>query len=197
MERSRSGWWAHPPSFNPGIGDPAFGQLYQWAYDSLVILQPDGTFAPNLAVEFGYTDDRNMRYEMVLREGVKFSDGTDLDADAVRTHLEYVRSQPSALAQLLARVESIEATGPLSLTIELSESDPGLTFAFGQAFVAGNVISPAAIASPEMLDLGTAGAGPYMLVPEESIPLRHLHLRTQPALLEPRSHPLGPKWCCG
>lgn len=159
-----------PPSFNPGIGDPAYGQLYQWAYDSLVILRPDGTFAPNLAVEFGYTDDRNMRYELTLRDGVKFSDGTTLDAEAVRTHLEYVRSQPSALAQMLGRVANVEVTGPLSLAIELSEPDPGLTFAFGQAFVVGNVISPAAIASPETLDLGTAGAGPYMLVPEESIP---------------------------
>ena len=159
-----------PPSLNPGIGDPAFGSVYQWAYDSLVVLQPDGRFAPNLAVEFGYTDDKNMRYEMTLREGVKFSDGTDLDAEAVKTYLDYVRSQPSALAQQLVRVANIDVTGPLSLTIELSESDPGLTFAFAQGFGGGNVISPAAIASPETLDLGTAGAGPYMLVPDESVP---------------------------
>ena len=159
-----------PPSLNPGIGDPAFNTIYQWAYDPLVILQPDGTFAPNLAVEFGYTDDRNMRYELTLRAGVKFSDGTDLDAEAVKSHLDYVRSQPTALAQQLARVANIDVTGPLSLVIELSESDPGLTFSFAQGFGGGNVISPKAIETPETLDLGTAGAGPYMLVPEESIP---------------------------
>ena len=104
--RWHSAWVAAPPSLNPGIGDPAFAALYQWAYDSLVILQPDGTFAPNLAVEFGYTDDRNMRYELTLREGVKFSDGTDLDAEALKGYFEYVRSQPTSLAQLLARVVS-------------------------------------------------------------------------------------------
>ena len=164
------GTYGAPPSLNPGIGDPAFGSIYQWAYDPLVILQPDGTFAPNLAVEFGYTDDKNTRYELTLREGVKFSDGTSLDAEAVKTHLDYVRSQPTALAQLLVRVANIEATGPLSLEIELIESDPGLTFAFAQAFGVGNIISPAAIGSPEKLDLGTAGAGPYMLVPDESVP---------------------------
>ena len=159
-----------PPTLNPGIGDPAFGAVYQWAYDSLVILQPDGTFGPNLAVEFGYTDDRNQRYELTLREGVKFSDGTDLDAEAVKTYLDYVRSQPTAIAQMFARVTNVEVTGPLSLTIELGESDPGLSFVFAQGFGGGNVISPAALAAPETLDLGTAGAGPYMLVPEESLP---------------------------
>ena len=164
------GTYGAPPSLNPGIGDPAYSSFYHWAYDSLLILQPDGVFAPNLAMDFGYTDDKNMRYELTLREGVKFSDGTDLDAEAVKAHLDYVRSQPSALAQLLTRVANIEATGPLSLLIELSESDPGLNFAFAQGFGVGNVISPAALSSPETLDLGTAGAGPYMLVPDESIP---------------------------
>lgn len=161
---------AAPPSLNPGIGDPAYAALYQWAYDSLVILQPDGTYAPNLAVEFGYTDDQNMRYEVTLREGVKFSDGTDLDAEALKTYFEYVRSQPTSLAQLFASVADIEVTGPLSVALVLSAPDPGLTFGLAQGFGGGNVISPAALEAPETLDLGTAGAGPYMLVPDESTP---------------------------
>ncbi len=160
-----------PPSLNPGIGDPAFNSTYMWAYDSLVVLQPDGIFAPNLATDFGYTDDWNMRYELTLRPDVLFSDGAALDAEAVKGHLDYVRSQPTALAQLLARVSDVEVTGPLSVTIHLSEPDPGLTFAFAQGFGVGNVISPAALASPETLDFGTAGAGPYVLVAEESVPL--------------------------
>lgn len=164
------GTYGSPPTLNPGLGDPAFSSFYHWAYDPLLILQPDGVFAANLATEFGYTDDRNMRYELTLREGVKFSDGTDLDAEAVKTHLDYVRSQPTALAQLLTRVENVEVTGPLSVKIELSESDPGLNYAFAQGFGVGNIISPAAIAAPETLDLGTVGAGPYVLVPDESIP---------------------------
>ncbi|WP_419863597.1 ABC transporter substrate-binding protein [Candidatus Poriferisodalis sp.] len=159
-----------PPSLNPGIGDPAFGALYQWAYDSLVIMQPDGSFAPNLAVEFGYTDDQNMRYELTLREGVKFSDGTDLDAGALKTYLEYVRSQPTALAQALASVTDIEITGPRSVALVLSTPDPGMSFFFAQGSGVGNVISSAALETPETLDLGTAGAGPYMLVSEESTP---------------------------
>ena len=160
---------AIPPSLNPGIGDPAYNAVYQWAYDPLVFLQPDGTFAPGLAVEFGHTDDRNMRYELTLREGVKFSDGTDLDAEAVKGHFDYVRSQPTALAQQFARVEDITVTGPLSLVIELSEPDPGLTFNLAQGFGGGNIISPKGIESPETLDLGTAGAGPYILVAADSV----------------------------
>lgn len=159
-----------PPTLNPGIGDPAYAAMYQWAYDSLVVLQPDGSFAPNLAVEFGYSDDQNMRYELTLREGVTFSDGTDLDAEALKTYFEYVRSQPTAMAQLFASVAEIEVTGPLSVALVLSAPDPGMSFNFSQGFGGGNVISPAALEAPETLDLGTAGAGPYMLVPEESTP---------------------------
>ena len=82
---------ASPVSLNPGIGDPAFVAVFGWAYDPLIELLPDGTFGPSLAVEFGYVGDTNMRYELTLRDGVKFSDGTALDAAAVKTYLDYVR----------------------------------------------------------------------------------------------------------
>ena len=155
---------ASPPTLNPATGDPAYGSLYQWAYDPLIVMQPDGTFAPGLAEKWGYVGTGNKEYEITLRDGVKFSDGAVLDGQALKGFLDFERSQKAGTpAGLLASVDSVEVTGPLSVRLKLKQSDPGLTFAFAQAFGAGDVVSPKAIADPTSLDKGTAGAGPYML----------------------------------
>jgi peptide/nickel transport system substrate-binding protein len=160
---------AAPPSLNPALSDPAYNPVLQWAYDPLVVLQPDGEFGPGLAEEFGYVGEGNRTYELTLREGVQFSDGTDLDAEALKTYLDYLRAQPSSAGLLMINVESVEVVDPLTVRINLKASDPGLTFAFAQGFGAGNIASPDAVASPETLDTETAGAGPYMVDPERSV----------------------------
>ena len=159
---------AAPVSLNPGIGDPAFVAVYGWAYDPLIELLPDGTYGPSLAVDWGYVDDANQRYELTLRDGLKFSDGTDLDAAAVKTYLDYVRAQPTSAAAALVNVSNIEVIDELSVGIDLSTSDPGLTAMFSQSSPAAYIASPAAVADPTSLDFGSAGAGPYMFVPEDS-----------------------------
>ena len=181
---------AVPPSLNPAIGDPAYGLVYQWAYDPLVIMNGDGSYSPGLAEEFGYVGEGNQTYEITLREGVKFSDGADLDAEALKTYLDYGRSQTTGTTfTLLAGVESVEVTGPLSVRINLAVPDPGLTFYFAQAFGGGFVISPDAIADPASLDTTTAGAGPYMLDPAETVAGDHYTFVQNPNYWNPeRQH---------
>jgi peptide/nickel transport system substrate-binding protein len=155
---------AAPPTLNPATGDPAYGTTYQWAYDSLIVLQPDGSFAPGLATQWGYVGQGNTVYQLTLRSDVKFSDGTPLDAKAVKTYLDYERTQKiGSMAALLANVSDIQATGPLTVRIDLKTSDPSLTFNFAQGFGAGYIASPKAVASPTDLNKGTYGAGPYMI----------------------------------
>ena len=117
---------AAPPSLNPAVGDPAYGATYQWAYDPLVVMQPDGTFGPGLAVKFGYVAGSNNKvYEMTLRNGVKFSDGETLDAKAVKTYLDYLRAQKTgSLAPLLANVSTIDATGAHDRSYHAQEQRP-------------------------------------------------------------------------
>lgn len=160
---------AAPPTLNPATGDPSFNPIYQWAYEPLVVLEPDGSFSPGLATKFGYTDKKNKVYELTLREGVKFSDGTPLDAQAVKTFLEYEKKQTTTPGQLVASIGKIEVLSPMSLRLELNRSDPGLTFYFAQAFGAGNIASPKAVADPDSLTTTSAGAGPYMIDPGQSV----------------------------
>lgn len=162
-----------PNTLNPATGDPAYGSIYQWAYDPLVIMKGDGSFAPGLATKWGYTDG-NKAYELTLRDGVKFSDGTPLDAQAVKTYLDYERSQKTGSeSQLLISVASIDVTGPLTLRLNLATPDPNLTFDFAQGFGGGDIASPKAVANPSSLDTDTAGAGPYMLDKSNTVASDH------------------------
>lgn len=154
---------AAPPTMNPAFGDPAYNPLYQWAYESLVILEPDGSFSPGLATEFGYTDTDNKVYEITLRDGVKFSDGSVLDGEALKTYLEYERAQTSSAGLLLSSIDRIDVTSPMSVRLTLNRSDPGYDFYFAQAFGAGNIASPDAVNNPDSLNAGSAGAGQYMI----------------------------------
>lgn len=163
-----------PPSLNPVIGDPAYSSLLQWANDPLVVLNSEGEFEPGLAEEFGYVGGGNTVYEFTLREGLKFSDGTPLDAAAAKASLEYGKAQKTGTAPtLLASIASIETPGPLTVRLKLNRPDPTMTFNFAQAFGAGYLVSPKAIANPKSLDFGTAGTGPYMLDAANSVANDH------------------------
>jgi peptide/nickel transport system substrate-binding protein len=162
---------AAPPSLNPAISDPAYGSVLQWAYDPLVVMNAEGEFEPGLATEWGYVGEGNTTYEFTLREGLKFSDGTPLDAAAAKTYFEYAKAQKSGTAPtLLASIESIETPEPLKVRLNLNRPDPTMTFNFAQAFGGGYMASPKAIGDPKSLDFGTAGTGPYMLDVANSVP---------------------------
>lgn len=179
-----------PPSLNPAVGDPAYAPVYHWAYDPLVIMNGDGSFSPGLAEKFGYVGEGNQTYEVTLREGLKFSDGAALDAQALKENLDYTRSQTLGTATtLLAAVANVEVVDPLTVRLTLSRPDPGLTFYFAQAFGAGYPISPESLDEPATLDAATAGAGPYMLDPAETVAGDHYTFVKNPNYWNPeRQH---------
>jgi peptide/nickel transport system substrate-binding protein len=165
---------AAPPSLNPATGDPAYGSTYQWAYDPLVVTQPDGTIAAGLASKWGYVGEGNKIFELTLRGNAKFSDGTAVDASAVKTYLDYERSQKvGSEAALLSTVDSIAATGPLTVRITFKVSTPSFTSYISQGLAGGNIASPKAVAKPSSLDKNTFGAGPYKLDPSQTVASDH------------------------
>ena len=181
---------AVPPSLNPAVGDPAYAAVYHWAYDPLVVMNGDGTFSPGLAEKFGYVGEGNKAYELTLRDGLTFSDGATLDAQALKENLDYTRAQTLGTpATLLAAVENVEVTGPLTVRLTLSRPDPGLTFYFAQAFGAGYPISPESLDEPSTLDAATAGAGPYMLDAAQTVAGDHYTFVKNPKYWNPeRQH---------
>lgn len=65
-------------------------------FDTLVTLNSDGTFSPNLATEWDVSED-GTEWTFKLREGVKFHDGSDFTADdVVRTYTRLINNEYGA-----------------------------------------------------------------------------------------------------
>lgn len=161
----RIGTFYDQASFDPadaGAGHPI--QYMQPVYDSLVRLQPDGTPEPMLATAWEY-DEARTELTLTLRDDVTFSDGTELDADAVVANLERARVGSGSAAIALGSVSEVAADGEYTVTIGLTSPDPALVQNLGQE--AGFVASPAAIEAGSLVGTPT-GSGPYVLDEERS-----------------------------
>lgn len=109
------------------------------------------------------TPDDGTTWVLELREGVEFTDGTPLDAEAVIFNIErhIAPDSRSNAKALLAGIVSMEATSPLEVTFTLSEPDGSFPLTFTGSTPAGVVGSPAALADPEAFNKNPIGAGPF------------------------------------
>ncbi|TQM01929.1 ABC transporter substrate-binding protein [Pseudonocardia kunmingensis] len=129
-------------------------------YDTLLRTDENGEFVPGLATEWDLSED-GRTLELTLREGVQFSDGAPMDAEAVRASLEHARDPSASTAGDIDVIETVEALDPTRLRLTMSE--PGAHVLGALATEAGMVISPNALAAPD-LARQPVGAGPYRLV---------------------------------
>lgn len=157
-----------PSSLDPADMNQAANQFAMPAYDSLIFETPGGELKPGLATKWGYTDDENRVFELTLREGVTFSDGEKLTAEGVVEFFKYFTAGSSNMANLLSG-GTFEAIDEVTVRMSWDESHPLVAESLTQRFLGGMVISPQALANPDALATTTAGAGPYALVPAETI----------------------------
>lgn len=111
------------------------------------------------------TADSGKTFEMRLREGLTFSDGTPLDASAVKFNWDRVKD-PATGSQSLreaALIASTEAVDPRTLKITLVSPVP----LYAQAVVASSlnwIASPKALqAGGQVFNAAPVGAGPFTL----------------------------------
>src|SRR5690349_19393935 len=79
-----------PQSLNPGADGNGGQNIVQWlSYEPLIRANSDGTFSAGLASSWKYVGTGNKQFEMTIRSGAKFSDGTAVDAAAVAASLNY------------------------------------------------------------------------------------------------------------
>lgn len=133
-------------------------QLQQAAYDSLIHLNPDGSFSPGLAAEWEYLDPTT--FVFTLRDNVTFSDGTPVNADAVKANLDYFLETPGPRTSQLADVSDVESDGDMTVTVNLSQPNSVLPLVFSMAM--GMMASPTARDAGELVTT-PVGAGPYLL----------------------------------
>ncbi|WP_166459330.1 ABC transporter substrate-binding protein [Amycolatopsis pithecellobii] len=161
-----------PNSLDPGTFNQAFEWFFDLAYEPLIYWDASGKAAPGLAQSWGYVGEGNRTFEIVLRPGAKFSDGTDVTAESVKASIEYTRTAGGGAATRWSD-KTITVTGPLTLRIEAKNPDPMLDRELSQNFAGSHIISAAGLKDPKQLGTTTAGAGPYVLVPGDTVASDH------------------------
>ncbi len=139
--------------------------LYKMVYDGLVEDGGEGKILPQLATSWDISPD-GKTYTFKLRQGVKFSDGTDFNAAAVIFNLQrWVNNDRHAILTAV-NVESMEAVDDYTVKIVFKNgSYPILTELTYPRPV--RFLSPASIAKGEGKDGGQftkpVGTGPWMV----------------------------------
>ena len=128
-------------------------------YETLLFRAADGTLQPRLATEWTPVDDTT--WEFKLREGVKFSDGTPFNAEAVKFSLERL-ADPATKgpgAFIVNMIEEITVVDDTTVRIKTSTHFAPLLAHLSHPVTA--IVSPKAAEGD--LSKNPAGTGPFLL----------------------------------
>ena len=155
-----------PRSLDPAQLDGG-AQAYVWGliYDSLLYRDNAGELQPNAAESWEYSED-GLTLTFTLREGMTFSSGDPVTAEAVRATLVRNAETPGQQQEKMVAVESVEAPDDRTVVVNFSTPDP--------AFLANMAIDPGVIADPKTVDedrtaTDPVGSGPYTLNTDKSV----------------------------
>jgi len=127
-----------------------------------------GAYEPALATDFGFVGRGNMAYQFTLRRDAKFSDGTPLDAAAVKKWLEYFGRAGGPWAPYVP-IRSIDTPDRYTVRINFPVPSPNIEYFLAGGNNWGFVSSPRGVDNPRLLAENMMGVGPYVLVPSDSL----------------------------
>jgi peptide/nickel transport system substrate-binding protein len=134
---------ADPTTFDPSFSTAFFDeQPFQNIYDKLVESDPSGKVVPMLADKWSISDDKKT-YTFNLHQGVKFHDGTDFNAEAVKFNLERYMESSSSRRSEMSVVEKVTVVDPYTVKVELKQ--PFSPFLFTLTDRCGMMVSPDAV----------------------------------------------------
>lgn len=167
---------AEHPSMDPHFSRTSPGQnTASHIFEGLTAVDANMQTTPSLAVE--WTNLGPLTWEVKLRPGVKFHDGSDLDAQDVITtvaRVPKVENSSASFESNVAMIDKIEAADPLTLKITTKTPSPNLMEQLGSVYILPSELGDT-IASKDF-DAGKAaiGTGPYKYgawVPNEKLTL--------------------------
>jgi len=158
--------FAAPTSYDTGKGGEYGNRspFFQAVFDTLLQKNSKGELEPWLATDWTYNDAKT-ELTLTLRSGVKFTDGTPLNADAVVASLEHLRdgTQPHAAAH---KGKTFTAVDDVTVLISQPKPDPSLLDLLS--------VETGLIQAPSSFDDADAetkpvGSGPYILDTASSV----------------------------
>ncbi len=152
-----------PLSLDPATsGNGRAGVHLMPAYEPLVRERADGTMEPALATAWKVSPDFK-EVTFTLRKDAKFSDGEAVNAAAVKKSFEYWRNKKGPFTVNFLAVTAVDVLDEHRISIKMSEPQPSIVGLFNGYWLAGYIISPKAVDTPNLLGTQTFGAGPYKL----------------------------------
>lgn len=153
---------AQPDQFDPHVTTAyASFQVLENVYDTLVVPDPeDLTMQPSLATEWETSDD-GLEWRFTLRDGVTFHDGSDFDSADVVYSYNRIIDEDLSNSFRFQNVESVEADGPQTVVLKLTQPTPNLLERIGS--FKGMAILPENAAEDLDLKIEANGTGPFEL----------------------------------
>jgi len=154
------GMQLEPPNLDPTGGAAAAIDevVYANIFEGLTRYRADGSIAPDLAKSWDISKD-GLVYTFHLQDGVKFHDGTAMDANDVKFSLDRARAEGSTNAQkaLFKGIASVDVIDPGTVKVTLKQPNGGFltNMAWGDAVI----VAPESIKTDASKPVGT---GPFM-----------------------------------
>ena len=139
-------------------------QIYHNIFDPLLVIDTRLEVKPNLAESWQTPDPKTLIFK--LRQGVKFHDGTDFNAEAAKFNFDRMSTEPRSVRKgEVANIAASEIVDPYTLKLTLKQPDSSLLATLTDR--AGMMISPSAInkfGTDLEHNITGAGTGPFQFV---------------------------------
>ncbi len=157
--------------------DPVKGAMcngYPFINNALIKVSPDGGYVGDLAESWSMSEDA-LSYTVKLKEGIKFSDGSDFTADDVVFTYNEVKANPANNEYVdLTKLEKVEAVDDYNVNFVLKER-----FSVFLDTLAKLQIVPSDAYNSESFDTCPIGTGPWKMLQYD---------RNQQMILEPNEN---------
>jgi peptide/nickel transport system substrate-binding protein len=153
--------WQLPTTWDPVTSSAGSDvQMLALTYDALTALDDNGNAVGWLAESWKYNDTGD-EVTFTLRSGLRFSDGSPLNADAVAKSINRGRTQDGSLiAPQMVDIKDVKADGDLDVVVSLQGTNYQYPLLF--AGKTGMVVNPAVFEKdPDSLATKPAGSGPF------------------------------------
>jgi peptide/nickel transport system substrate-binding protein len=154
----RVGFYIEAATMDPHLsGSKVDRQVYHNIYEPLVTLDVKLGIRPGLAESWQQPDAKSVIF--TLRRGVKFHDGTDFDAEAVKFNFMRMKTEPKSVRKgEIASIGSVDVVDSSTIRLNLRRPDAALFATLTDR--AGMMVSPKVIQERgQELERNARGAG--------------------------------------